>query len=142
MYSVFDLMDCMDDLFDSRVDSLGTGAISYSVPSFPPVDVITDKDGNLTFNFAVAGYKKDDFKISFDEDFLVLSTKDGYNEPAIEDGSKVIRKLIKNPQFSYKYLVPTSKFKQEGTTASMADGVLTIKIPPVEKKEKKSIEIA
>jgi HSP20 family molecular chaperone IbpA len=142
MYSVFDLFDQMDDLFDTGADGLRTGAISYAVPSFPPVDVMTDKDGNLIFNFAVVGYKKDDFKISFDEDFLVLSTKDDYKAPDIQDGCKVIRKLIKNVQFNYKYLVPASKFKQEDTTASMADGVLTIKIPPVEKKEKKTIEIA
>lgn|SRR5574344_2175448 len=142
MYGFNDLFDQFDEVFDPSV-VLGPTAVSlYKTPCFPPVDVYVEKDGTLNFNFAVVGYKKDDFEITFNEDWLVLSTKKDFKAPELENASKIIRNNIKHPSFTYKYLVPAAKFKQAEASASMEGGMLVIKIPPVENCEPKKIEIA
>lgn len=142
MYNVYDVMNEVDDLFDCMDDSFKK--VYYPMTHFPSGRVYMDKDGNLILDFALAGYKKEDFKISYDEDSLILSTVDGFKQFELPEGSKMISPSngIKSASFKYSYYVPSSKFNQKETSASMTDGILSIKVPPTVKKEAIEVSIS
>lgn len=139
----FDLFDGLfDSMFGQTITTTGGKAVEkkYSVPAFPPCKAYVDKEGNMNFEFALAGYKKEDLKIDFDENRLVLSTVEDYKEEVMKD-TKLLANNIKKPSFKYVYGVPETKFKFDETSATFEDGILTVVIPPLEKKEHKVIKI-
>ena len=125
-----------DDLFDRLWDSIPPFGSSfqlvemsgYSAPQFPPADIEFDKDTkDMYFTFALAGYQPDEINVSFDEDYLVLSSEiisKDKNEEKI-----FFKKGIKKSSFSVKYSVPTTKYDVDNADASFIDGLLKIKIP-------------
>ena len=140
MYDLFNLMDDVDSIFD--VDDLGMKQIDnpfhYSVPSFPPVKISQNtKTGDLTMKFYLAGYQKDRLNISYDKNFLVLSSTS--KEEDEDKNEKILANTCKEIDFSYKYLVPESKFDRDSTEAKFNDGVLTIFVK-TKKEEDKKIE--
>lgn len=136
-----DLFDLVDEMFS--LPSVSDAAVKhYPTPSFPKTNVFVDVDGTMTFSFALAGYKKDDLKIGFDENKLLLSTVDDFKSPEVNEKVKVLTNNIKMVPFKYSYFVPETKYKFADTTAKFEDGILTISIPPVEKKERPTITIA
>ena len=70
------------DLFDRVMEAFDRGAIGFNrvVPSvihglnvsYPPVNVIKDGEGKYTIEMALAGYSKDDIKISQNSNFVVV----------------------------------------------------------------------
>lgn len=112
---------------------------NYPTPSFPPVKVIQRKD-NLEFKFFLAGYKKDEIKLKFDKDCLVLTAD---HEESVSEDEKVIVNNLKTPNFSYKYFIPEDKFDFNTAEAEFTDGVLIIKVASKEevKQEVREIEI-
>lgn len=151
-----DMFEEMSKIFDDLDGSLSNtlkNAAKYSVPAFPPVKVVQRKD-KITFRFALAGYSKEDFEVTFKKDCMVLSTTAAFNkkeELRLKNETKqkaekarVLVDSFKTPKFSYKYFVPETKFDFDGTKAAFADGVLTITIPAFEKemvKEPKKVNI-
>lgn len=140
MYMYKDLFDVMDSLFES-VPSGGTSSCKYAVPSFPPSNIVVKEDGSMQFEFALAGYKKEDIEINFDENKIILSTVKDYKAPEKKEKEKELANNIKKPSFKYSYIVPETKFKFDGTTAKFEDGILTVVIPPIEKKVRPTINI-
>lgn len=136
-----DMFDALDSLFDE--ETLPTiKAEKYSVPQFPPCEMIKLKDGTLKIVFALAKYKKEDISISTEENKIIIGTVDDYKKPEIEEGTKVLAGGIKTPAFKNSFAVPETKFNFNEITASFKDGVLEIAIPSKEKREYKPVIIA
>jgi HSP20 family molecular chaperone IbpA len=133
--SLFDAFDAMDAMFSDSE--------KYAVPQFPPSEVLKHKDGTIEISIAVAGYKKEDISISTEENKLVVSTISDYKAPKLPDEISVISSnRIKRSAFKNSFIVPETKFDFNSITAKFEDGLLTITIPPKEKKEYKQITIA
>ena len=133
-----DLFDAVDAMFG--LDKQST--THYSTPSFPKSNVVIEEDGTMRFEFALAGYKKEDLKVDFDENRLILSTVEDFKAPEVSENEKVLANNIKKTSFNYSYRIPEVKYKFAETKATFENGILTIKVPPVEKKERPTIVIA
>ena len=131
MKTLFDELDSLFSVFDEGLSRQGDA--KYSVPSFPPCNVCLQEDGAMVFEFALAGYKKEELNMEYINSKLILSTSKDYTEK-LKD--KYIHKGIKKPSFNYSYFVPETKFKISELKASFNDGILTITIPA--KKEEKN----
>jgi HSP20 family molecular chaperone IbpA len=132
-----------DELFgamDAIFDDAGVPDSKYSVPSFPPSEVLKFKDGTIEISLAVAGYKKDQISINTAENKIIVSTVDNY-KPAEVEASLLSANRIKRSAFKSSFVVPEYKFNFAEIKASFEDGLLTITIPPKEKKEYKTVEI-
>lgn len=112
--------------FDSIVKSIVNGGVSYVSSNFPPVDVLMDEDKNLTFYFALAGYKKKNIGISFSGDTMVVKITPDSEE--LEEGLKYLNRGIKKSKCMNKYYVPHQRYNTENVEASFEDGILKIKV--------------
>lgn len=134
MFNIFDDLDAMDSMFDF----LAPMTVGYSCPAFPPTNVELKEDGAMKFDFALAGYKKEDLNIDYSNNKLILATTDDFNKSLskekTEDNSKVLNHGIKKISFNYSYLIPENKFDVDKLTAKFEDGILTILIPARDKK--------
>lgn len=136
-----DIFDMLNAAFDADSDSLTAKATGYSIPSFPPSEMIQNKDGTVKITVALAGYKKQDVVISTEENKVVISTSEDYKKPELEEGVKVIAGNIKHSKFRTCFTIPETKFNFSEISAKFEDGLLEIVVPPKEKKEYKTISI-
>lgn len=146
----------MDEMFDElfRIDddfSFGVGPRhrergkgnrwNFDLPNFPPVDLKTDNDKNLYFDFALAGYSRNEIDISFEGDWMVLTIT-----PIAKDMSKngdytYLHRGIRKSSTKVKYYVPRDKYQTENSKASFENGLLNITIPSKEPEKAKKLEI-
>lgn len=126
-----------DDAFDGRLGS----KVEYTLPNYPPYEVKRSKDGTLKAKFALAGFKKEDLEISFEENAIVLKTVDGFKKEENEDETYISPQKIRIEPFKTKLYVPESKYNFGEVKASTANGTLLIEIPPKEKREYKPVSI-
>lgn len=137
-----DLFEEMNSFFE-EMDSpkYVSKNVSYAVPNFPPSEMRKLKDGTVKLEMALAGYSDADIDISTEENKLVVSTKEDYKQPELEEGAKILGGKIKRCAFKSSFIVPETKFSFADITAKFEGGILTITIPPKEKKEYKKISI-
>ena len=135
---IFDMLFVdFEDVFKAPVVQQG-GEI-YHAPSFPPVNIyINEESKDLTFEFAVAGYDKEDVSIDFNGDKMMLTMKE---KSAKIDGLKLLKKGIKYPSVDSAYPVPVSKYETEKSVAVMSDGILSVKVPAKDEIKPKKITI-
>lgn len=136
-----DIFDMLNAAFDVDSTPMATKN-GYTIPSFPPSEMIQSKDGTVKITLALAGYKKEDVKISTEENKIVISTADGYVKPEPEEGTKIIAGNIKHSAFKSSFVVPETKFNFAEISAKFENGLLEITIPPKEKRNYSTIEIA
>lgn len=130
-----------NDLFDA-MDAMFSESEKYAVPQFPPCEVTKAKDGTVEIAMSVAGYKKDDISISTDENKVIVATTYDYKAPELPNGVSLISaNRIKRSAFKNSFVVPETKFNFNEIKAKFEDGILTITVPPKEKKEYKQIAI-
>jgi len=141
--NVLDLVDFFNGIWNNfpvfvEADMRGT----YNVPSFPPVDVSINKDNkNMVFDFAVAGYTEEELDINFSGDYLILKLESKAEDATKTSSVKVIHKGIRKQDVNFKYYVPSDKYLQDNVEATLANGILTVKIPAREEAQKKKITI-
>lgn len=130
------LFDEIFEIFDATNVSKGH---AYTVPSFPPCNVNLVEDGSMCFEFALAGYKKEDLGIDYDSEKnkLVLFTKKEY-KPADVKPVKVLVNGIRKSAFTYSYFIPETKFDVNNLKAEFIDGMLYITVPPKKVEERKN----
>lgn len=135
---LYDVIKEMDNMFGG-ID--GQQTTRYSVPSFPPCDAVLNKDESMTFAFALAGYKKEDLGIDYENNYLCIFTKEGYSGTKFskENTKKILSDRIKTSSFSYKYYVPETKFDPAELKATFEDGILKITIPAKVQTKQKTI---
>lgn len=127
-----ELMTIFDKLFVNFEDvfeapTVQRGGEIYHAPNFPPVNVyIDEKTKDLTFDFAIAGYKKEDISIEFDGDKMILTIKE---KSSTRKGLKLLKKGIKTTEVRSHFTVPVSKYETDKAEAEINDGILAITIP-------------
>ena len=131
--SIFD--DAFFDSFNALVQTP-----TYQTSVFPPMNTYTTDEG-MTFEFALAGYSKEELKVTIEGKSLVVK---GTPKEEKEDDKKC-RKYCGTPRirkatFTVKRPI-TDALDTKKLKATYVDGLLTVFIPVKEKEESKDLEI-
>ena len=129
--SIFD--DAFFDSFDALLQTP-----TYQTSVFPPMNTYTSDEG-MTFEFALAGYSKDELKVTIEGMSLVVK-----GTPKEKEDDKEGRKYCGTPRimkatFTVKRPI-TSVLDTKKLKATYVDGLLTVFIP-VKEEESKNLEI-
>lgn len=127
----------LDRFFDDA-DTMN-GGMSMTYAKMPRVNVI-ENDEEFRLELQAPGYKKDDLKLSLEDNVLTISA-DREEESAKDEKNYRRREFVKS-SFSRSFSLP-ELVEEEAIKAEHVDGVLTITIPKrVEvKPEPKQISI-
>jgi len=99
---------------------------------FIPAIDIKEEENKLLVTTNLLGINKEYIEINLKEDMLEISAKSGKEQETEEEG--YIRKERAYTHFYRAVHLPTS-VKEEGSTAKIENGVLTITLPKMELKE-------
>ncbi len=127
--SLFPNLDSWALGFDEMFRELEKQAVSKNA-SFPPYNLVRDGD-NYEINMALAGYKKENLKVSINGRSLVIETVD---VPEDDDGRELIHKGIAQRSFKSTFALGEHI---ELKDAKLVDGLLIISLAldlPEEKK--------
>ncbi|MDR2445246.1 MAG: Hsp20/alpha crystallin family protein [Spirochaetaceae bacterium] len=109
---------------------------SYDQYCWPPVNVYTDDDDTLVFEFGLAGFHEEDVGLTFQGDYMVLSAlcrtalKNCDDREQAHPEIRYLKKALRfDPVEKQKYYVPADKYAQEKTKAVFKNGLLTVNIP-------------
>lgn len=106
---------------------------------FTPAVDIKEEEDKLVVTTDLPGINKEDVEINLKEDMLEISAKTGKEKETEEEGYLCRERAY--TQFYRAVRLPTS-VKEEGSTAKMESGVLTITLPKMQIEEpKKKIAI-
>ena len=137
--SLWDLFDeitrNIDDVFSEETERF-TNVIPTS---FPPTNFYVDDEKNLLFEFALAGYSKDEIDLNFDGDKMYLTLT-----PIKEEESehiKTLNKGIKHSSSKTYYIVPAVKYNHSAAHAEYKDGILKVAIPSREEAKPKKLDV-
>lgn len=123
--------------FLEEVDPVSKMDSAYVSNPFPLCDIY-EEENNLVYELALAGYKAEEIKVSFHEDYLIVTgTKE--EKEKTEKKRNYGQKSIKLKDFTSKYYVPRAKYDVNNGKADFKDGLLTITIP--QNEESKPIDI-
>lgn len=104
----------------------------------PAIDIM-EEDDKLVVTTDLPGVKKEEVEINLKEDMLEISAKSGREKEAEEEG--YLRREREYTRF-YRAIRLPAGVKEEGATAKMENGVLTISLPKAKiEEQKKKIEI-
>jgi Molecular chaperone (small heat shock protein) len=118
----------LNQLFEDFMPAEGLGGGKV----FTPAVDIKDEDDKLVVTTDLPGINKEDIEINLKEDMLEISAKSGKEKETEEEG--YIRKERSYTRFYRAVRLPTS-VKEEGSTAKMENGVLTIMLPKMKLEE-------
>ncbi|MCU7505277.1 MAG: Hsp20/alpha crystallin family protein [Ignavibacteria bacterium] len=99
---------------------------------FTPAVDIKDENDKLVVTTDLPGINKEDVEINLKEDMLEISAKTGKEEEKEEEG--YVRKERSYTRFYRAVRLPTA-VKDEGSTAKIENGVLTITLPKMQLEE-------
>ncbi|NMM48755.1 Hsp20/alpha crystallin family protein [Marinigracilibium pacificum] len=128
----------LDNLFKKVLNDFSEGVIDSKPDSFSPRTDIYETEQKFVMELSVPGMKKEDFKIDIDNDVLIISGERKLEEL---EGVKYHRRETLSGSFKKSYKI-TDLIDVENITAGYENGILSVSLPKVEKKEnKKVIEI-
>lgn len=110
--------------------------------TLPAVNVI-EKDDEFAIELAAPGMKKDDFKISLDNNVLTISSE-RKNEKE-EKSENYSRREFSYQSFQRSFTLPVGRVETDKVAARYNDGILNIQIPKREEarpKPAREIEIS
>ena len=121
--------DLMNDLFENVV----------STPDFrrgtvPAVNIV-ETDENYKLELAAPGMKKEDFKISIDNDILTISTE--RKTESTEKTEKYTRKEFSYGSFLRSFTLPEI-VNMESINAGYENGIMTLVLPKKEEAKPKA----
>jgi len=125
--------DIFDPVFADRgFDALFTHSLS------PALEVVDGKE-NVTVKLELAGLKKEDFDISFENDVLTVSGE-RKSETEAKEGETVRSERVYG-SFSRSVTVH-APIKADEISANYADGILTVVLPKAEEAKPKKIAVS
>lgn len=127
-----------NSLFDDFFDAFSTAASTH----IPPVDVYEMEEGYF-IDVELPGYSNEDVDLKIDNHTLSILTSSKFNK-ALESKKEEIEYLVRetNSKKSFKRSFSLPKDVDENAIdAKFNNGLLSIKIPKLEKKQPKNIEI-
>jgi HSP20 family protein len=113
-----------------------------AMPSFVPAADVVVTDEDLTVTMDVPGFKVDDLSIELEGDILAVRGERTLATATSEDGDDRVceRRERGFGRFERLLRVPRG-LDPDAITASLADGVLTVRIPMPESRKPRRIEI-
>lgn len=117
----------------------GKQRYTFSFPNFPPTNLKMDKDKNLFFEFALAGFQKNEIDISFQGDWMELTITPIRKEE--KEDIAYLNRGIKCSSTKNKYYVPQDKYDTNEVKASFDNGLLKVEIPSKEPEKARPIMI-
>jgi len=128
----------MNKLFNTYFSRVSESPDSENLSWIPAVDIFEDGE-SVKVICEVPGIKKDEVKISIQENVLTISgEKKRYPEDKEGSYHKVERRC---GTFQRSFSLPSS-VDQEKVKATYKDGVLTINLPKTEEEKPKEVSIA
>lgn len=116
-----------DFLSDSWIPSRFTGTT--------PAINVTEDDKSYNVEVAAPGMNKEDFKISVENDDLVIYMEKKSDSKDEDKSKKYLRREFSYSKYEQRLTLPDN-IEREGITAGMTDGVLTISIPKMTEEKK------
>lgn len=92
-------------------------------------------ENDLVLQAAIAGVKADDMEVIIEDEMVVI--KGDRQNPLPEDGDYFIEECYWGP-FSRKIIMPL-EVDSGRADASMKDGILTIRLPKIQREKKKKL---
>lgn len=111
--------------------------IQYPKDNFPKSSIYIDENNDLVFNFALAGYSKQDFQITQEGDKLTII---GRKETNPLQAKQVFKNQIAYRDFKVEYHVPLEYVDSE-TSANLENGILEVRLVCKEKVQTKLIDV-
>lgn len=117
-------------------DLLNSNVYGYQTNSNFMKTNIEETDSEYVLTMNVAGVKKEDIKLSFEDDYLTV----GIKTQSEEENKKYIVKEMQSGEFERSF--EFENVDSESINASLTDGILTITLKKIDVKEtRKMIEI-
>jgi HSP20 family protein len=123
--------------YDNLIENFFSSDVLPSRSTVPALDIV-EKENEIVVNAELPGVKKEDVKITFENNILTLSSEQKPSEVSEKD--TVLLKEIRNSGFSrsvkFGYQIDAAKI-----SAEMSNGVLTVTLPKAEEAKPKQIEV-
>ena len=124
-----------DRFFDGELMDWNNSNYSSTNTTMPAVNV-KENDNEFLIDVAAPGMTKDDFKVSYDNGRLTISSE-LKNEKEEKDGEKVTRREFSYQSFQRSFTVSESMVESENIAASYENGILHITLPKREEVKPK-----
>ena len=123
--------------YSNLVENLFSSDVLPSRCTVPALDIV-EQENEIVVNAELPGLKKEDIKITFENNVLTLSSE---QKPAeVSEKATVLLKEIRNSNFNrsvkFEYEIDATKI-----SAEMSNGVLTVTLPKAEEAKPKQIEV-
>ncbi|MCU4166449.1 Hsp20/alpha crystallin family protein [Marinilabiliaceae bacterium A049] len=131
-----------DRFFDGELMDWNNSNFSSTNTTMPAVNV-KENDNEFSIDVAAPGMKKDDFKVSYDNGRLTISSE-YKNESEEKEDEKVTRREFSYQSFQRSFTVEETAVESENISASYENGILHITLPKREEikpKPAKQIDI-
>jgi HSP20 family protein len=131
-YKLRENLDQLIQTVKEKQEELDNAITEYtSGPSKPAMDVMED-DEQIVVKTDLPGVNREDIKIDLTEDTLQIQAQ--FQEETEEEGVNYYKKERKYGEAARTMILPT-KVKINEVTAKFENGVLTLVMPKLEKKE-------
>ena len=126
------MIEDMDRMFETFNPSTASGSVTPEIWA-PPIEV-AERDGSIVVKAELPGVRKDDVKVEFTPDGLLI---EGERKEEREDRQKgMVRSECRYGRFSRLIPMPDGA-NLERAKAQFTDGVLEITIPMAEEKQQR-----
>ncbi len=132
---LFDIQDNINKVFGNYLSARGGQA--KVIGWMPPVD-ITESENEFLIKADIPGMKKEDIKISLDDNTLTISGE--RKEEKEEKGKNFVKKEKAFGSFMRSFALPHS-VDAKGIKASYKEGVLSVNVPKSEESKPREIKI-
>lgn len=125
----------------SLMDEMDKG-VRFEYGGFSPRVDIIDSDENLLVQVEMPGVKKEDVKITINEDNVLLIKGEKIREENLEDNDKgcFLRVERNFGSFSRSFMLPDN-IKDDSITAKFENGILEINLEKVEPAKPKEVKV-
>lgn len=121
------------DLFADVFDDMFNNSFTKGMSSIMKTD-IHSKDGNYIIDVELPGYQKEDISVDLKNGYLSISAKHEANETEKDEKGYIIREERSFGSCSRSYYIGED-IKAEDIKAKFENGILTLNVPSIEKKE-------
>jgi HSP20 family protein len=137
-----DFSNWLDQLFDVP-SSFALGHPEHRINNNKPAVNIKENDKEFLLEVAAPGLKKEDFKISFEKDHLVISASKKTETEEKDESHQARRTEFHYESFERSFLLQEDKVDVDQINAQYQDGILKLVIPKKEVQNKvKQITVA
>ena len=124
----------LDEFFNKDWNDSSLSTWRNPVSTLPAVNISEDND-NIHISMAAPGLKRDDFKIEYEHEVLVVSSE--HQNTQEDNTGEYFRREFNYEGFRRAFTLPANKVKGDAISAKYTDGILKITVPKTEDSKKK-----